>query len=911
MVQNIHPTVQEWNLRTYRSRYSGSVCARCRKDIERDEQIAMLPPDKRAELFELGYLKSKTRKYVHIACLPVLLPEDMIPPLRRVASMLLDLTDPKWPKDGVGFSAGDASPMAAWLGAGAPRIYAGEAARRLRAYINTQLGGVDSELGAAVLAASNYRPVRVVGGNGGSTRRGAATLPTDNSAAQVATVRCGGKPVTEDKQPGAIRILANGEGLKIEFEPPWENKQHAVVKDALKARQCGMRWDGQAKVWRVSAGSLAANWDVFDGEDVTVTPGAASRLTDALARAGLSAAADLDSVEQGAVADLDDIRGRIAALSFADGYQPYPYQQAGVAFIEKAGGKALVGDEMGLGKTAQALVYTALHPVKTLCVVPAVVAPNWERECALWAPQLSVQRIKKTKDELTDADITICTYDMARRRQAELAKAGFKGIICDESHYLKNAKAGRTQAVLDICEKSRPNAVICLSGTPLVNRPLEFQTTLGLLRPDDYGNWFKYAVRYCNGHYEYVYVAGGRGMRKKVFKSDGSSNLGELNKRLRDVMVRRLKADVLTELPAKTTRVVHVELKPAERTAYNKAVKAAMDGMKPGDPGSMLAAITAARQACGVAKTRAAVELAADCHEQEQPVLIFAHHESVRMAILDALRDAGLRADRIDGKTAQDARQRAVDAFQGGDLDALVISIKAGGVGITLTRASNVLIAERPWTPGDQQQSEDRAHRIGQTDPVTVHVLQADLDIDSDMAELLDKKALVIAAALDGDGEMPDDMDIRKELIARWAERAGGKSPRKRKAAKKAKAETAASAPESAPAPRKPAASVNTPAPAPDAAWEQLKRERAKAYADIICSDKAPAERIEAYRKLYVEARRDTCELCGWSQAQFRERCLADADDAVRECMDGIDKEMAALHWAGAALLAWVKYSRG
>lgn len=907
---NIHPTAIEWGLRPFRSRYAGS-CAACRGKTEPGEQIVKVPTDRRAELIELGYIKVKTYKYLHIACLPILLPAELIAPLVEAARYLADMTHPRWPKDGVGYSRADHAPLLGWLNAGAPRIYAGEAARRLRGYIETQLGGVDSELGAAVLAASNYRPVQVVGGNGGAKLRGSAKLPTDNSAETVATVRCGGKPVTEDKRPGAVRILANGEGLKIEFEAPWDNEQHGQIKDALKARlQGGLKWDGANKVWRASAGSLAGAWDVFDGADVVVTPGAAKRLADALARAGLSSAADLDNVDAAAVADLDDIRKRIAALSFAPGYAPYPYQEAGVAFISKAGGKALVGDEMGLGKTAQALIHIALNPTKTLCVVPAVVAPNWERECELWAPSLSVQRVKKTKDELTGADITIVTYDMARRRQAELAKAGFKAVICDESHYLKNSKAARTQAVLDICEKSRPQTILCLSGTPLVNRPVEFQTTLGLLRPDDFGNWFRFAQRYCDGHYEWVFVAGGRGARKKVFKSEGSSNLGELNKRLRDVMVRRLKADVLTELPAKTHVATPVELRPKERAAYNRAVKAVTDSVDPKEPGAMLQVITAARQAAGVAKTRAAVEWAAEYAEQGQPVLIFAHHESVRMAILDALRGADLRADRIDGKTSQDARQRAVDSFQGGDLDALVISIKAGGVGITLTRSSNVLLVERAWTPGDEQQAEDRAHRIGQTDPVTVRVLISDTDIDADMAELLDAKARVIAAALDGDGELPEDMDIRAELVARWTERAGGKRPRKRKAAKKAKAQAATSAPESAPEPRGQVASVKPPVTEDEAAWEQLKDERAKAYSAVILSDAAPAEKIEAYRKLYAEAQRDTCERRGWTPARFKERCRAEVSDKERAEMDGADKVMAGLVWAGAALVTWVTHSR-
>ncbi len=1067
-----HPTVTAWNLRTFKARYADCYCAKCRAELMPGEAIALLPPERRIELYELGYTKSKTRKYVHIACLPILLPEPMVPAVVEAAQLLASHTDPRWPQDELGFSKADAAPLMDWLGAGTPRLYAGEAARRLRKYIGTQLGGPETRLGKAVLDASNYRPVKVVGGTGGSKRVGSAALPTGNTATEQVTVnaKLDTADVVEEKRAGAVQLKANGKGLKLILDPPWENESHAVVKDTLKSRSAAA-WDPEAKCWRMSAAQVADNWDVFAGVEITVTPGAAKRLRAVMERKELASAASLDEAAA-------EMRERLTDL-FPAGFALYPYQEAGVAFIEAAEGRALVGDEMGCidgaaevtvnrggkgfrisladlqhrfhggktrngkrwdpeiptyirslcngefrrnlvldvldkgvrpvvkltlasgkmlrltadhevcvatdaphltsyteaqnlhpgalvitngqpvcpscggtedlityryakfrgycrtcmyrkmrrngrtdeerkrvyrmghhylqaglkyhpnyrrggiaehrlvveadmnqmsldawlevcrtnaftaahvfldptlvvhhksgnyldnrlenlevlsvgahhqahqrhrnlpafapkqdeviaiesdgeahvydvvcanphrnlvangvvvhncGKTIQAIAYLALHPAlrPVLVVVPAVVAPNWQREFETWLPATTVYRVKKTKDPIpTNAEIVIVTYDMARRRVDELAGRKFQAVISDESHYLKNNKAARTKAVLTICKKTKAKSVLCLSGTPLINRPVEFYTTLNLLRPTDYRNWKRFTERYCAGHYESVYVKGG--MRRDVWVCDGSSNLDELNQRLSDVMVRRLKCDVLTELPPKTHIDTPVELNPKERASYNRAVKSAYAALDEKEPGAHLVAITAARQAVGVAKVRATVDWVKEYVEQGQYPVMFAHHKGVRDAMVDAIRTAGITVGHIDGQVPQDERQRIVDAFQAGKTDCLVISIKAGGVGITLTRSSNVIIAERAWTPGDEQQAEDRTHRIGQTDPVTVRVLHADVDIDHDMAELLTDKALVIQAALDGDGTVPADTDIRKELVARWAARRPGR----------------------------------------------------------------------------------------------------------------------------------------
>jgi SWI/SNF-related matrix-associated actin-dependent regulator 1 of chromatin subfamily A len=188
------------------------------------------------------------------------------------------------------------------------------------------------------------------------------------------------------------------------------------------------------------------------------------------------------------------------------------------------------------------------------------------------------------------------------------------------------------------------------------------------------------------------------------------------------------------------------------------------------DQPNALAEITAARQVVGRAKARAAVEWIEQYVSTETPVLVFAHHREVLDTIETACRDRGIRLGRIDGAVSQDRRGQIVDDFQAGKLDVALLSSKAAGVGITLTRASDVISCERQWTPGDEEQCEDRCHRVGQTNPVTVRYLHVPGTVDDDMDELIETKRQVLTAVLDG-GTADVDPSILSELIKRWGSR--------------------------------------------------------------------------------------------------------------------------------------------
>lgn len=566
-------------------------------------------------------------------------------------------------------------------------------------------------------------------------------------------VELNGKQATVRHPPvrrrGEVLVDVKDSGLKVLFDFP---KTDRLLRLKSEMKSLSARWNKDNKCWTMGTNTLADNLDIFDDLPLVVTPQAIEAMQAVFERRSLSAAMDLDD---------EELKQRINDVVPAD-RKLFPFQVAGVAFLEASGGRALIGDEMGTGKTIQTAAFLAyrkdLRPA--VIVVPAVVSTNWVKELEAWTEGESIYRIKNGKDEApAGTSIVVVTYDLVKKRgDAEKAQDAFKAmnpkcVVADECHYLKNIKAARTKAFLDLAQQESVKSVVLLSGTPIVNRPREFYTALSLLRPSEFNSWFKYTERYCGGYQgEWGYVA------------DGVTNTEELASRLKDVMIRRLKVDVLEELPAKLRGCVTVDITPKTRAAYKKAMKAA---------DTTLTKITAGRHALGLAKIAPTLELVKDYADQEKPLLLFAHHRDVLDGLCEGLDKEGLSYGRIDGSVSHERRGQLVDSFQAGRLDAMVLSTKAAGVGITLTRAADVLFVERSWTPADEEQAEDRAHRIGQTGSVTVRYLMVPDTLDEDMNDLIESKRTVLHAVLDQGKllEENESLDIRKELVARMEQR--------------------------------------------------------------------------------------------------------------------------------------------
>jgi SWI/SNF-related matrix-associated actin-dependent regulator 1 of chromatin subfamily A len=329
-------------------------------------------------------------------------------------------------------------------------------------------------------------------------------------------------------------------------------------------------------------------------------------------------------------------------------------------------------------------------------------------------------------------------------------------VVLDECHKTKNPKAQRTKAVRELC-KGKVH-VISLSGTPIVNRPAEFHTTLSILSPERYGSFWKYAMEYC-------------GAKHNGFGWDfsGASNTAELHEELtRTLMLRRLKADVLKDLPEKTKTVLPVNLNGNMRI-YDDALREAYGvwaGMEKPDAMADIAQISKLRVAAARAKMDLCVEWIEDFLESEKKLVTFVvHHE-----VSDILKKTfGDKAVFLDERVPVNDRSALVERFQTDpNIRLLVGSVEVAGMGWTMTAASDAVFLEYPWTPGMLDQAGDRIHRIGQRNAVNIYYIVAQETLEEDMIELLDEKRKVLDEVLDG--KETERGSILSELLKRVKE---------------------------------------------------------------------------------------------------------------------------------------------
>ena len=542
---------------------------------------------------------------------------------------------------------------------------------------------------------------------------------------------------------------------------PWlqdadlRTKVMGIVKGVM-----GRKWDASRKAWLIPLSQAAFLKGRLDSiyqplaDAIGSIDGMTAVVESQAERIALSSAAELQDDEK-----IEEMRSRLAE-QFPEGRELYPFQYVGVRFCELAGGRALIGDDMGVGKTMQALAYLALHPENhpVLVVAPANVKYNWLKECETWLPNLSVDVVAKGNSPIPKTDVVIINYSLMKKQQLALEDRGFNIVIFDESHYLKNSKAQRTIASLAMANTSKD--IICLSGTAITNRPIEFFTTLNLLRPVEFGNFFTYGKQYCDAHHT------GWG-----WDFNGSSNASELHERTRAFTIRRLKKEVMSELPDKIRQVIDVIPTPAEKKAYLNAQASWMsqyEMLKSENSlpaGFVLNMLTELRHHCGVLKISAAANWVRDYREVTgKPVIVFAHHKDVVAGLIDELKDEFTLA-RITGDVPAIKRQERVDAFQAGEVDVMICSTVAAKEGLTLTAADTVVFIEREWSPAWEEQAEDRVNRIGQ-DSSTVHAVYLSVrgTIDEKFNAVVEEKRAVIKSVLDG-GDAVERKGIASALL--------------------------------------------------------------------------------------------------------------------------------------------------
>ena len=448
--------------------------------------------------------------------------------------------------------------------------------------------------------------------------------------------------------------------------------------------------------------------------------------------------------------------------------QPYPYQLKGIARGLQLK-RFMNCDEPGLGKTLQSIATINLADAfPCLVVCPSSLKINWLREWEKFTDKKAMILTDKVRDTWTFFfqtgmhQVFIVNYESLKKYFVQRIKKAegwtlrdvefrnsinlFKSVIIDESHRCKSASTQQAKFCKGIC--TGKEWVIELTGTPVVNRPKDLIPQLAILdRMNDFGGYKPFVDRYCSGQRE-------------------ASNLRELNFNLwKYCMFRREKSLVLTDLPDKIRQVNTCEITnrkeymDAERDLImylQKYKDADDDKIAKAMRGEVMVRINILRQISARGKVRDVIEFVKDFRENGKKIILFCSlHE-----VVDQLKRYFPTAVSVTGRDSQDEKQRAVDAFQNSPkADIIICSIKAAGVGLTLTASSNVAFVEFPWTYADCCQCEDRAHRIGQKDSVTCYYFLGRRTIDEKVYRIIQEKKN-IANAVTGSTE-----DIEENIV--------------------------------------------------------------------------------------------------------------------------------------------------
>jgi SWI/SNF-related matrix-associated actin-dependent regulator 1 of chromatin subfamily A len=547
-------------------------------------------------------------------------------------------------------------------------------------------------------------------------------------------------------------------GEKVAFRFDFSDKYFATIKEVVKA--IPSIWNAEEKYWgaKLTKQSAEKILQVVDRYEFKMDE------------------KDLAEIKSVAEASTKNVEMSYAAVSdlVVEGLKGVlkPFQKAGVEFL-LANLSAILADEMGLGKTIQtiaALIQQNAFPALIVC--PASLKLNWEKEIKKWTDK-TVQIVNGKSPE--KADFTIVNYESLEK----VKDTDFVSVVFDESHKLKNGamakdkKTGiyeyKTKCVREAFRVSK-NAKVryLLSGTPMVNRPVELVSQLDILgKIDELGGAWKFKMRYCDG-------------QKKRYGWDfsGATNIEELKANLRKIcLIRREKKNVLQELPDKQRQEIPVEI--SNRSEYNKAstdlikylkdriladkkFKAELFAKKLSSKetadaisersqttaekagrAEVLVKINTLRQVAGRGKIEAVKDWLESFLETGKKIVLFCHYKESVETLKEEL--APMRVLTITGNDNEETRQKNVEEFQNNPESQIILcTLKAGGVGITLTAASDVAFLEVGWTPAELDQAEDRCHRMTQKNAVNAYYFKGVNTIDEKLYALIESKRDVV-----------------------------------------------------------------------------------------------------------------------------------------------------------------------
>ena len=438
-----------------------------------------------------------------------------------------------------------------------------------------------------------------------------------------------------------------------------------------------------------------------------------------------------------------------------------PYQETGFRWmktLEHCGFGGILADEMGLGKTLQTIVYFSSLPrsetgLAHLVVSPASLVLNWADELARFAPDLRVRLISGSQKErvaliegANDADVWVTSYDLLKRDIEHYKSHVFHTCVLDEGQFVKNQTTKASQAVKKVNCRQR----FVLTGTPIENRLSELWNLFDFLMPG-----------YLFSHQRFV-----ERLERPIAQRGDAEAQTQLHKLVRPFLLRRLKKDVLKELPDKLEYVRRIAPGEDERKIYAAQAAQALEKLS-GNSGKLaiLAALTRLRQICcdpalcfenyvgGSSKLEACLELVQSMTENGHQILLFSQFTSMLDRIRDRLNQMRVSSFTLQGSTPKEERARLVREFNRGGAQVFLISLKAGGTGLNLTSADVVIHYDPWWNLAAQNQATDRAHRIGQRNCVQVYKLIVEGTIEESIQELQRRKASLLDAVAGESGE--------------------------------------------------------------------------------------------------------------------------------------------------------------
>jgi len=449
------------------------------------------------------------------------------------------------------------------------------------------------------------------------------------------------------------------------------------------------------------------------------------------------------------------------------------FQKEGLDFLLKSSGNALLADDMGLGKTVQTLAYIASEKqaLPALVIAPLVTLGNWKREIERFlrkksrngrividqVPSTTMIRMGKAEN-IGTFDFYIINYELLHKRLLDLSKLNIRTLVCDEVQHLRSKTTQKYAAVKKLAAMKSINYRVGLSGTPIYNHGSEIWPIVDILKPGLLGNFKEFCEYFC-----YLNDKG----NAIVLESKRESLRRNLEKH---VMLRRKKSDVLKDLKEK---VRYREIIDADVNYYKNELNKIWGKLEEEQKNaktefdksaSYNRAIQSERQVAGIAKLPHVINFVKNIMEIEESVVVFCHHKYIHKLLHESLEEFSPAA--IIGGQTDKIRQKGIDDFQNGDTKLMIAGLRAGNLGINLTRAKYVIFAELDWSPAIHLQAEDRLHRIGQKNTVFAYYLIGNGTLDNHVADILVDKSYEIDSIMDEKHESFENKEKAKLILA-------------------------------------------------------------------------------------------------------------------------------------------------